>query len=579
MAWLIAGTATVAAVCLGLLFSRQELGPTQVLYSFLPPPEKTAYQFNGDVGMPPELAPDGSAVVFGAGGSLWVRSLLDGTIRALAGTEGASFPFWAPDSQRIGFFGAGKLKTLDKGGGALFTVCDVQAARGGTWTREGVIVMTPNTRAGIFRVPANGGTPTEIVKVDQSRYTTGRWPVALPDGKHFLYLAVNHSNQQSEGAGIYYASVDGKENRFLLHTYVSAAYAPGYLLFLRDNTLLAQRFDAERGTLSSDPVKIAQGVGFDLGIWRAMLSVSQNGRLVYMEGAGGAKSRIAWFDRTGKEVHALDDKSTNHTLQLSHDGKKLAIVAGEPGDIWIYNLTSKAKSRLTFSGSVYSQPVWSPDDRRIAYTVMKQRNRSAIYAKPADGSSQETLLQESDDLLVPVDWSPDGQHLVESQMDRKGDSTIWVVPLSGDRKRVAVPLPSVTTTDGRVSPDGRWIAHTSLDTGSDQVYVTSFPDAVGRWQISTLGGRLPRWRRDGKELFLTALDGTVMSAEVRLGETFYAGPLRPLFRMNLASANRSNVMGFDVTADGQRFLGILEEERISSPLTLVTNWTAELKKK
>ncbi len=577
----LAGLAVAFSLGPGLIPFRQTRMPVRPIHAAIPPPENTAFEFTGNYGMPVVVSPDGSALVFGAANSLWMRSLVDGRTQALAGTAGARFPFWSPDSRRIGFFADGKLKIMEYSGGSPTTLCDAINPRGGAWSQDGVILFAPTTQTGIYRIAASGGTPVQITRVDESVHTTHRWPAFLPDGKHFLYLATNHSNPRSEQSALYLASLDGKENRMLLRSYAGAIYASGYLLYLRDSTLMAQPLDLSKLSFTGEPIQVADKVLFDSGVWRGVFSASENGVLAYQVGGSVMDFQLAWFDRAGKRLGRLGDKGAYFAPRLSHDGKRLAVMMGDPSaDAWIYEIDRGARTRVTFGAVVNSEPIWSPDDRHIAF-MSAQQNRSILYKKRADGAGSETVVQESNDpndLLAPTDWSPDGQFLLVDT-GREGITQLGVVPLAGGQKGFNFMPSPFFKYGGQFSPDGRWVAYTSRESGEDEVYVAPFPGASGKWQVSTNGGRLARWRRDGKELFFLSADNALMAAEVSgQGSSFQVRNVRPLFRTNLAAALRVSMGNYDVSADGKRFLITQTAEQANpSPVTLVVNWTAELK--
>ncbi len=580
IAWTIAALATLSVLGLALILLQRTRMPVRPIHAAIPPPENTVFEFTGNEGAPVVVSPDGSALVFGAANSLWIRSLVDGRTQALAGTAGARFPFWSPDSRSIGFFAGGKLKIMESSGGSPTTLCDAIDARGGAWSQDGVILFTPLPQTGIYRIAASGGTPVQITRIDESLHTTHRWPAFLPDGKHFLYLATNHSNPRSEQSAVYIASVDGKENRILVRSYAGAIYASGYLLYLRDSTLMVQPLDLSKLSFTGEPIRVADKVLFDSGVWRGVFSASENGVLAYQAGESVVMDfQLAWFDRAGKRLGRLGDKGAYFAPRLSHDGKRLAVIMGDPAaDVWIYEIDRGVRTRLSFDALVNSEAIWSPDDRHIAFMSTQQNNRSILYEKLSNGAGSETVVQESNVLLAPTDWSPDGRFLLVDTGE-PGITQLGVVPLAGGQKGFNFMPSPFFKYGGEFSPDTRWVAYTSRESGRDEVYVAPFPGAGGKWQVSTNGGRLARWRRDGKELFFISADNTLMAAEVSSqGSNFQIRSVRPLFRTNLATALRVSMGNYDVSADGKRFLiNQTAEQANPSPVTLVVNWAADLK--
>ncbi|HEX7423033.1 MAG TPA: protein kinase [Terriglobales bacterium] len=575
--WAVTAVVLIAAI-MTVLAWRAHQPELRRTYAAVLPPENAAIRFAGNYGAPPALSPDGTLLVFGAGPTLWVRSLVDGNLRLLAGTDGAAFPFWSPDSRRIGFFADGKLKTVDAGGGAPISVCDAPNPRGGTWSRNGVILFAPNTRTGLFQVPAGGGTPKPLTEVDASRYTTHRWPYFLPDGKHFIYFAGNHSNPTSEQAGVYLASLDGKETRLLVHSLSGAVYSSGYLLFLQQNALTAQPLNLRALALEGEAVRLADHVVLDLAVWRGMFTSSTTGMLAYASGLYLSGTRLTWYDRHGKELGNLLEKSTYYSPRISHDGKRITFALGDPNaDVWMYDDRSKAATRFSFNATVNSEAIWSPDDRYVAYLSNTAASRGIVYTKSSNGSASATALGSAEDqFFAPTDWSPDGRSLV---LDKGNPSStrVWIMPAQGGDPGTAFSPTGVVAYGGRFSPNGRWVAYTSHETGRGEVYVAAFPGPGGRWQISNSGGRFPMWGHDGREIFFFAPDDMLMAAEVdSSGATFELRAIRPLFRTNAALGLRINMSNADVAPDGRILVNTATTET-SSPLTLVVNWNAGLK--
>lgn len=335
LAWGIAGAAVVAALVLAAVDFRLASAPVEVVRSSILPPEKTHFAFAGDNAGPLTVSPDGRTISFVAAGEkrplLYVRRLDSKDATPLTGTEDAIFPFWSADSRSIGFFSQGKLKRVDvASGGVTATICEAPNPRGGTWNRDGVILFSPDTRQPIFRVPASGGTPNPVTKLEAASQTTHRWPSFLPDGNHFLYFAGDHNDTQGEKAGIHFASLDGKENRRVVHTLAGALYSSGLLLFMRENSLLAQTFDPSTGRLSGEAAPVAEGVQFDLSTWHGVFSVSAGHMLAYQPGGLGSGNRLVWYDRAGKVLGALEEKN-NYVgpVRISPDGKRVAAAIGD----------------------------------------------------------------------------------------------------------------------------------------------------------------------------------------------------------------------------------------------------------
>jgi len=581
--WTIAALAILAAVSSGVLFSRKEASPA-ALYSSLVAPAGTTFQIEGDLGTPPALAPDGSALVFGARDELWYRSLQDGSERVLSGAKGAIFPFWSPDSRSIGFFSDGKLKVMEVNGGVTKSLCDASNPRGGSWGSNGVIVFAPTTRDVIYQIPVSGGAPTPVTRMDVKLHTTHRWPYFLADGKHFLYLATNHVLPQGEQNGIYVASLDGGVNRSLVSSLTGAAFASGNLFFVREGRLLAQSFDLKNLTLSGTPHAMAEGVVVDLGVWRATFSVSNADSLIFQTGERSGWSWLEWVDRSGKHLGFASEKGTFLGPRLSKDGKRILVTNGDPGaDIWLFDSTGQKKSRLTFESMSTSEAVWSPDESQFAYGLGQLGGKYTIRTKGASGSGPARIVEETGDFNSPTDWSPDGRYLLSERFEN-GTGHIWLIPLNGEQPRRAFDPSSISAgmqSSAQFSPDGKWVAFVLSTSGGPQIYIKPFPSGSGMWQASVESGRWPRWRRDGQELYFVSDKNEMVAVEIHAkGEGLELGRPTPLFSFRPSlRIFRQGMIGYDVSPDGKRFLINAAADENVRPLTLVVNWTAELKKK
>src|ERR1700730_6249082 len=582
VAWKIAVAGLVAiAALLGYLHWQdvQSASKSQVVRASINAPEKARFNFTGDTAGPMTVSPDGTKLVFSAGGFLWVRSLNEASPRRLEGTEGATFPFWSPDGRFIGSSVDGKLKIMDISGAPPVTLCDASDMRGASWAADGTILFEPGPRTGIFRIAAAGGTVVPVTKLDTPEHTTHRWPNFLPDGKHFLYLAANHADPRGASTEIYVASLDGKLNRPLMHSFAKAEYASGYLLYLHGTTLMAQPFNADKLEFTGGATANAENVAENASTWGAVFSASQNGVLVYQAGGHTVQGELRWYDRQGKNLGALGS-GNNYGPRLSPDDARLAVDFGDPNrDIWIYDLRRGVKTRFSF-GAVDAAAVWSRDGSRIAFApLFGGTGPSAIMEKKSNGEGQNETLYTAPGNAIPTDWSPDGRFLL---LDNNFTtlSEVDVLPLEGDRKPYPFAKSQFPQRSGHFSPDGRWVAYISRESGREEVYVAPFPGPGGKWQVSSSGGRMPRWRRDGRELYFVAEDDTIMAAEVEASPNkFEVKNVRPLFRVNMAPEARERSGSFDVTADGTRFIINASSDEAQPPITLVLNWAAELKKK
>ena len=478
--WAIAAVALLSFLAL-LLLRPNHAASTLPVYSFIVPNSSIPFQIEGDLGVPPILAPDGSALIFGAGDDLWYRSLRTGTERILPGAHGGYFPFWSPDSSSVGFFADGKLKTIDIATNAVRSLCDAPSARGGSWGTTGIIVFAPQVRDVLYQIPAAGGSPVAVTKLDTKYHSTHRWPCFLPDGQHFLYLATNHSAAQAEQNGVFVASLDGKFNRFLISSLSGAIYAQNRFLFVRDAALYAQPFDLNEFALTGSPTPLADGVVVDLGVWHASFSASETNELLYQTGSSMARSRLEWVDRQGKHLSFVGEKNIYQSPRLSRDSQHILVNMGDPaGDMWLFDSTGATKSRLTFEGSSNSEAVWSPDNSHFTFS-MGQPMRYKMVVRPSSSSGPETVLQDSADNDSPTDWSPDGRYVLSERFIH-GSSEIWLHPLApGEPARSLLNSPATTSlqSSGQFSPDGKFVAFTMSAANGPQVFIVPFPSGNG----------------------------------------------------------------------------------------------------
>ncbi|HEV3305608.1 MAG TPA: protein kinase [Candidatus Sulfotelmatobacter sp.] len=571
--------ALVAAIVLTAAASLLFYHPAQSARSIravIDPPEKTTFNLTGDSAGPPVLSPDGTYVAFAATGSdgrtaLWVRPTNTVEARALPGTDSATFPFWSPDSRSLGFFADGKLKTVDLEGGATQIVCDVPLGRGGAWGADGVILFSPAPTAPLMRVSAGGGAPVAITKLDPTLHTSHRWPVFLPDGKHFLYIALHHDAAKSGNNMLYYASLDGRENRALFRSQTNAVYASGFLLFGRGDQIMAQRFNPSSGTLSGELQNVAKGVMNDGSTWHMDASASEDGLLVFGSGASG-DLELVWMDRGGKISTIADKLPDLQSAVLSPQGDRVALQmnAGQT-DIWVLDLTRGVRTRVTFGPVGNVSPLWSPDGKWIAYSSA-QSGHFAICRKPSDGSGAEECLLNVEQQPGLHDWSRDGKYLLYSLPLPGGPlRQIFAMPLEGERK------PSVIVERGagaKLSPDGHWLAYQSTESGRLEVYVMPFGGGQGKWQVSANGGQQPRWSSDGKTLYFMDMTYSLFAVPVaNAGGALQFGASEKL----ITNWSAPQVF-YEVSPDGKKFLLDRVEQQVSQSVTVVTNFTAGLKK-
>jgi serine/threonine protein kinase len=582
MGW---ATAVVIAIALGAaagIFINRPAQSTQSIRTVVDPPEKTTLSLIGDFAGPPVLSPDGASLAFAATGTdgktaLWVRPMNALDAHMLPGTDGAIFPFWSPDSRSLGFFADSKLKTIDLNGGSAVLICDAQFGRGGAWGPGGVILFTPGTQTPIMTVSATGGTPVPVTKIDPLQHTSHRWPFFLPDGRHFIYLAINHDPSHSANDAVYYSSLDGRENHLLFRSQSNAVYGSGFLLFARGGQLMAQVFDPDAGKLSGEPQNLASGVVDDVSTWHMDASASNDGLLVLGSG-GSADWQLVWMDRNGKQISTVADKLTNlQTAVISPQGDRIALqIDNGVNDIWVLDLARGIRTRLTFGPVSNTFPVWSPDGKWLAYNS-DRNGRANLYRKPSDGSGAEELLLTDEEVAVPTDWSRDGKYLIYTRGAVGSNSEIWVLPLEGERKPwLVVPHAANSfSAQAHLSPDGHWIAYSSTESGTPEIYVVAFRGGQGKWQISTNEGTQPSWSRDGRELYYSSINRGIVSG-VPVKETNSA--LQFGAAQTLATYPASPQFFYDVSPDGRKILMDLVSQQVSQSVTMVTNFTAGLKK-
>jgi Tol biopolymer transport system component len=556
--------------------------PTPSIRTIIKAPDRTHINLIGDNAGPPVISPDGSAIAFAATdaeskSTIWVRPANSLEAHQLRDTDGAIFPFWSFDSQSIAFFAEGKLKVVEVSGGTAQVIADAPYGRGGAWGADGNIVYSPATQDRLYRINVNGGTPTPFTTLDHAQHTSHRWPFFLPDGKHFLYQAINHDASKSGNDTIYYASVDGSVNKPLFKCKSNAIYADGYLLFARNEQLLAQPFNPSNGTLISEPQTLAKDVANDLTTWHMDASASNGGLLIYGTGGGDYGSlQFLWMDRASKKLSSIVDGLTGvEAASLSPRGDRLALqINNGVSDTWVLDLTRGTRTRLTFGPIYNNAPQWSPDGKWIVYTSPRN-GRFQLIRKPSDGGGAEEELLNDDQLLFPNDWSRDGKYILYSR-GLPGTQDIWALPLEGDRKpfQVVPSTPNTMRTYPVLSPDGRWLAYLSNESGSMQVYVVAFKGGHGKWQVSSNGGYYPVWSHDGKELFYSFS-----------GNSIYAVPIKEVADALQFGASQTLVSGwsapdpwFHVSADAKKILLYRVSQQVSDSVTVVTNFTSALKK-
>jgi len=578
LAWAVAGALALALLTLGALYlaNRAARETHAVRLSFSPPPELAFNDTQPDAAV---ISPDGQKISFSATSPdgktmLYVRNLDSDEVKQLPGSGNPLEPFWSPDSRSIAYGSNGKLKRSDLTGASAQVLCDSARLVGGTWSKDGIIVFAPDYDKQLMQVSAQGGEPKPVtMNIEDSE--TSRYAYFLPDGRHFIFPRGLR--------GIWAGSLDSPEIKQIVAGRGAALYAPpGWLIFLRNDALMAQAFDTGKLSVSGEPIPIITDQKTPANARR--FSVSDNGILIW-QGLWQRDYQLVWYDREGKQTGAIDAPmkvSVGQSPMLSADGKRLAVRrvmgsggAGADSNIWVVDLEKGTGLRIT---STFSQmPVWSPDGSRILYN-----SGNSIAVKAANGSGDpETLLPRT---AFTAAWSPDGRFIIFMERGVKTRMDLWALPLFGDRKEYRLSNSPFDEQNPSLSPDGHWLAYSSDETGNYEIYVQSFSAAgklgADKKIVSTAGGKLPVWRRDASELFYIAADGQMMASSVKTGGTeFQFDAPKPLFKTRTMGLESAIFREFDVSPDGQRFLiGSLIGDSKAAPPTAITNWTALLKK-
>jgi Tol biopolymer transport system component/tRNA A-37 threonylcarbamoyl transferase component Bud32 len=586
--WIAAAALMVGAlgVVWGLGHFRQPAVADRVLRLDISPPEGGRFVVSGDTPGGSALSPDGRMVAFVAAvhgrTGLWVRAFDDRTARPLPGTEGARDPFWSPDNRSIAFWAAGRLQRTDLAGTPPVPICDTFPTRGGAWSADGQIVFG-STSGGLFRVPASGGTPSTLTRLDTSGgEASHRFPQILPGGR-FLYWAWA---DKPEDSGVYVASLAEPAKRaFLLRTETAALFAPDgegreYLLWLRGGTLLAQELGNGALKLRGEARAIAGPIDSTGTVGLTAVSVSARGQLLY--NASGSANQLTWLDRVGRPLATVGEESMySYPFRLSLDGRRVAVTRDKPGarDLWLLDLERGSSNRFTSASTLDYYPVWSPDGRTIVFSTAGLR----LFRKDSGGSGEGQPLTEEPHPLFPNDWSRDGRFIIFNELGPGNQQDLWILPFTPEGKVSGNAKPSVylqtkfNEVNARFSPEAspRWMAYQSDETGRYEVYISAFPTPRAKFSISTAGGQYPEWGAGGRELFYVAPDNKLMAVDL----TITADAVRPstphaLFTLPIIDNGWSP---YDTT-DGQRFLVRALPQQASPPLTVIVNWPALLKR-
>jgi Tol biopolymer transport system component len=572
--WIVAALACLALAIGVVAWLRRPAEDAQTLKFSVLPPENGTFTIGGPAAVSgPAVSPNGRHLAFAATvdgkQQLWVRELDSLIPRVLPGTDGAHHPFWSPDSRFVAFFTNSNLKKVDIAGEPVLTLCPALNGRGGSWNQNGVIVFASNLTVPLYRVAATGGAAAPLTTLDQaSGEVSHRFPWFLPDGRHYLFTV---RNTNEEKTAIYVGDLESKDRRRLFAAASNAVYCPpGFVLFMREQTLLAQPFDAAALRTTGDPFPIAEQVGYLTPSIQGQFAVSQTGVLAFYTGNVGINGQLTWVSRDGKPLAlgTVGPPGIITSLAISPDGGTVAVsrVDLQSGftALWLHDLAHGTDLRFTLGSSDFG-PVWSSDGSQILYTS-NRAGKWSLWRKPASGTGNAELLYEGPLVTGATDWSRDGRFVIFQTLDPTTGFHIWVLPLSGERKPYPFLQSPSTEVLGKLSPDGRWLAYQSNETGRFEIYVQAFPGKEGKWPVSVKGGTGPIWSRDGKELFYIAADNKLMAVDVKSGARFEHGVPKPLFEART---------GFDVSPDGKRFLLVVPlEQAANPPMSVVVNWHA-----
>jgi eukaryotic-like serine/threonine-protein kinase len=581
LAWSIAAVMALSAITFAAGFLVRAPRPAAVVHFSIETPEKTSLFPFDEHGI--ALSPDGLRLVFVAasangGRILYLRALNKNSSQPLAGTGDASYPFWSPDGQFIGFFAGGKLKKIASGGGPPQVICDAQSGRGGTWNQEGVIVFTPTIQSALFRVSVSGGTPIQVSSLAGGEGRFHRWPFFLPDGKHFLFVGVND---------LHVGSLDSHETTTLIRDASNAAFAaPDHLVFSRGEILMTQEFDPRKLRVDGEPVPLSFG---SVSNWvpkrLSIFSVARNGTLAFLP-AQTFVSRIVWIDRNGREVGSVGEPDRYTDVALSPDGKKIAVIKGGPtdGDIWLVDIADGRWSRFTFQPGQYGSLTWNRDASLLAFSQAGQ-----LYVKPLSRDADSTPIVRTKEWTAPLSFSPDGRVLlIYRQMPGTG-ADIYSVTMDGKATMQPVVQTPFDETRARFSPDGKWFAYESSDSGATEVYVRRYPPTADQRQVSVNGGASALWRPDGRELYYLG-SKSLMAVPIRTADGFNPGTAVPLFRttgeffsspLSSGGLSAGGIFGGflrGVTPDGQTFLLRSTGDERPVSLNVVLNWQSAISK-
>ena len=579
--WSAAAIFFFATVLLLIFFvlNKQEKEIHEIKAAILPTPGIT---FANDIGSNISISPNGKYIAYVGSDSsdvqkLWLRPVNSLIARALADASLSAYPFWSPDSRFIAYFHNRKLMKLSIEAGTSLPICDAQSGRGGTWSKNGTIVFAPKSTGSLYKVSSAGGEPDLLVQADTTnKYLSFRWPFFLPDGEHFLYSTESSSTGSTAEDGIFLASLNKSKGNKIINTPSNAQYANGYVFYVNQSILLAQKFDPGNFELSGEEIPLAENLQFyDVRVC-GTFSVSENGTIIYQE-QNLSSDKAVLLDKGGDIIKALFEKNIYQIGTFSPDGNRIAFDSYDRSekniDIWTFDINRNVLTRLTFEQTADRIPTWTPDGKQIAFSSNPNQGIYDSYIKNSDGSGQTEVLYKSENTKLVTDFSQDGNHILYTVAGFGGQNSrgdIVILPRSGDGKPIEFIASDFNEWFGSFSPNGKWVAYHSDESGKDQVYVVPFEQSRGKWQISVDGGLGPKWMDSGKKVYFFTSDNKIMGVDINESESSISpGQPYPIFKPG--NINISEV--FDIDKNGNKILATIPTgESIESPITLITNW-------
>lgn len=566
---LVAAVAVLILGVLGLVNWRRAANPLRAVITL--PSELRLMPAREGLGL--AISPDGTQLVFSAVGpenhsKLWLRRLASLTPEAIPGTEDATFPFWSPDGENLGFFAGRALKRVNLADHSVRTLCAIGTGRGGTWSREGVILLSSGTLGPIYKVSAEGGVPAPVTTLHETHYTSHRWPEFLPDGKHFVYLAVNHDKSGSPAA-IFLGSLEAEPERLLGESDSNAVPVPGSLLFVSHGKLIAQSLDLEKRVVDSRANIIAESVGYDPGSWYGSFVATATEVVYRPRQEKPENERIAWFDRTGNKLRDAGPPGQYREIGLSPDGRTIAAACGDPARNICLIHGDGTVTQVAGDG-INGGPTWSSDSTFISYFAHRRGKDSGIAIKPLDGKTPERMLMISSDTNI-ASFHPDNRHALLARDNGTGSYQYFIFDLTSS-KVTPYLIRDGDLSGVRLSPDGRFVAYSKPVNGRDQIHIASYPLPSQDYTLTGLMGRGPKWRGDGRELyFLGPQDDLCAVPVIEANGRLRFGEPQKLFHPPIPPAPW-DADSFDVSPDGARFVMITITAEEPSQFVLTTNW-------